>query len=285
MNVTISVAVITYQHEAYIRECLDSIIGQKGDFSLEVIIGEDCGQDSTYDICKEYEAKHPDIIRVLESKQNLGVMPNFVRVMKEAKGDFVAICEGDDFWIDEFKLQKQLDFMNSNPECTLCFHNAEIRHEGFNRKDGLFVGNTSKKFYSSEDLIKEFRLPTASYFYRKASFDIPEWIAKVYNGDYSIALILSDVGQVGYADFVGSVYRKNVFGLSGRSKNSMVLTRIAQVLWYFDVQSNFKYHDEIVQRNLSMGDAYKMHAMGERTKSQKMIDGNFWLGKLKKLFK
>lgn len=113
----ISVAVITYNQQETIRQTLDSILMQKGNFDLELVIGEDCSTDSTRAICEEYTVHHtPYTIRLLPSQKNLGIMANFARVMKACTGDYVAICAGDDYWCDEYKLQKQLDYFKTHPE-------------------------------------------------------------------------------------------------------------------------------------------------------------------------
>lgn len=119
----ISVAVITYNQESTIRQTLDSILAQKGDFDLELIIGEDCSPDNTYAICQEYASRSfansltPSVvIKLLPNTHNLGIMANFARVMKACTGDYVGICAGDDYWCDEQKLQKQLDYFNLHSE-------------------------------------------------------------------------------------------------------------------------------------------------------------------------
>ena len=113
----ISVGVITYNQESTIRQTLDSILMQKGDFDLEIVIGEDCSMDNTRAICEEYTVHHtPYTIRLLPNTHNLGIMANFARVMKACTGDYVAICAGDDYWCDDHKLQKQMAYMEAHPE-------------------------------------------------------------------------------------------------------------------------------------------------------------------------
>lgn len=111
----ISVGVITYNQQDTIRQTLDSILAQKGDFDLQVVIGEDCSPDNTYAICQEYVSKcqmtnGKSQIILLPNQKNLGIMANFARVMKACTGDYVGICAGDDYWCDEQKLQKQLEY-------------------------------------------------------------------------------------------------------------------------------------------------------------------------------
>lgn len=112
----ISVGIITYNQERTIRQTLDSIVCQQGDFDLEVIVGEDHGADGTRAICEEYASRDSSIVRLLPDEPNLGIMRNFARVMKACTGDYVAMCAGDDYWCDEYKLQKQLDYFRTHPE-------------------------------------------------------------------------------------------------------------------------------------------------------------------------
>lgn len=108
---------ITYNQESTIRQTLDSILMQKGDFDLELVIGEDCSTDSTRAICEEYTVHHtPYTIVLLPNTKNLGIMANFARVMQACTGDYVGICAGDDYWCDEYKLQKQLDYFRTHPD-------------------------------------------------------------------------------------------------------------------------------------------------------------------------
>lgn len=116
-KVKISVAVITYNQEKTIGQALDSILCQQGDFCLEVVIGEDCGTDSTRTICQEYVSRYPEIVTLLPNEKNLGIMANFAQVIKACTGDYVAILAGDDYWCDDHKLQKQLDYTLMHPEC------------------------------------------------------------------------------------------------------------------------------------------------------------------------
>lgn len=112
----ISVGIITYNQEETIRQTLDSILCQKGDFDLELVIGEDCSPDATYSICRQYAEQYPNVVKLLPNTHNLGIMANFARVMQACTGEYVGICAGDDYWCDENKLQKQLDYFSFHPE-------------------------------------------------------------------------------------------------------------------------------------------------------------------------
>lgn len=112
----ISVAVITYNQQDTIAQTLDSILCQKGNFEIEVVVGEDCSTDNTLAICQEYIERYPKQVVLLENTHNLGIMANFARVMKACSGEYVGICAGDDYWCDEYKLQKQLNYFLKHPE-------------------------------------------------------------------------------------------------------------------------------------------------------------------------
>ena len=115
-NPLVSVFVITYNQEQTIAQTLESILIQKGNFTLELIIGEDCSVDATAEICKEYQYRYPDKIKLLLQDTNQGLVKNYIDTLKLCSGQFISVCAGDDYWCDEYKIQKQLDFFDKNPE-------------------------------------------------------------------------------------------------------------------------------------------------------------------------
>ena len=153
----ISVGVITYKQETTIGQTLDSILAQKGDFDLELVIGEDCSPDGTYAICADYAKRYPDVVKLLPNTHNLGIMANFARVMKACTGEYVGICAGDDYWCDEHKLQKQLSYFKAHPDVgvvsTSGYRHYVLRDEmvpGVAPLRPIEDGNV-KKFYFSPD--------------------------------------------------------------------------------------------------------------------------------------
>ena len=139
----VSIHMITYNHEPYIRQAIEGVMMQKTDFEFELIIGEDCSQDKTREICFEYQKRHPDKIRVLWSEHNVNVGPNLTRVATRCRGEFIAYCEGDDYWIDSLKLQKQVDVMRRYPNVGLCY--TDVR-------DHFMSGAIGKQLIVSERL-------------------------------------------------------------------------------------------------------------------------------------
>lgn len=116
-EVKVSVLMLAYNHENYIRQALDSVVGQRTDFRFEVMVGEDCSTDATRRIIREYAQKYPDLVKPLFRKENLGASRNLVSTLRRCTGEYIAFLEGDDHWIDMDKLQKQADYLDIHPEC------------------------------------------------------------------------------------------------------------------------------------------------------------------------
>jgi glycosyltransferase involved in cell wall biosynthesis len=133
----VSVSMLTYNHEKYIAQAIESVLKQKTDFPIELIIGEDCSTDGTRAIVDAYAGKHPGIIRVLTGQANVGALANAIRVTNACRGKYLATLEGDDFWNDELKLQKQVDFLEHNPEYGLV--HSDVNH--WYEEDGTLVEN------------------------------------------------------------------------------------------------------------------------------------------------
>ena len=122
MTPLLSVVTVTYNHEPYIARAIEGVLMQDVDFPMELIIADDCSTDGTLRICREYEELHPGLIRVLPAESNMGAVANERRAFEAARGKYVATCEGDDWWDDPMKLQKQVSFLESHPDYSVCFH-------------------------------------------------------------------------------------------------------------------------------------------------------------------
>ena len=125
----VSVHMITYNHEKFIAQAIESALMQQVDFDYEIVIGEDCSTDRTREIVVAYQQRHPDKIRLLLHEQNVGVSLNDIRVYRACRGEYVAWLEGDDYWTSPHKLQKQADFLDSHPACSACFHPVTVFFE------------------------------------------------------------------------------------------------------------------------------------------------------------
>ena len=227
----LSVCIITYNHGKYIAQAIDSVLMQQANFDYEILIGEDDSSDNTREICKEYAAKYPDIIRLfLNDRKNviyINGQPtgrwNFINLLKNAKGKYIALCEGDDYWTDPYKLQKQVDFLEGNPDFSMCYHDALIMKNNkliekkFLEPFRFHYQPLDKSVFDTEDTLYPFAsfAPTASILFRnKLITEFPDWYYTCAFGDRMIFTMLSKHGKIKYLDFVGSVRRIHPGGIS-----------------------------------------------------------------------
>ena len=226
---TISILVVTYNHEAYIGQCLDSILMQQTAVDFEIIVGEDCSSDNTRKICEDYAQKYPDKIRLfLRSREDVIYINgrptgrfNMIQNLKAAKGDYIAVIEGDDYWTDPHKLQKQLDFLKNNEQCSLCCH-AQVKELNGDRiadprTDNLKDGG----LYKASDLFAFQLQPQLRTVFFKNCLSPQEiegdfFRTSIY-GDFALCFMLAKYGQIGFVDEVMAVYRLHEQGYAARS--------------------------------------------------------------------
>ena len=142
----VSVVIITYNHAPFIAQAIEGILRQETTFPFELVIGEDCSTDGTRDIVLRYQEEHPGVISVVTSGQNVGMKTNSYRTAKASRGKYLAFCEGDDYWHHPGKLQKQIDYLESHPECGLLFADCDVFH---NRSAKLVRGYNGRNGFSS----------------------------------------------------------------------------------------------------------------------------------------
>lgn len=213
---SVSVCVITYNQEDYIRKTLDSIFEQVTTFCFEIIISDDCSKDKTRLIIDEYTQKVRSNIyfRTVHSDVNLGYKKNFKKVLEEATGKYVAICEGDDYWTDPNKLEKQFRQLEQNPSSIISFHNVSILNS-INGESILSNNEKNGSLFYMLDIINGWNVMTSSLMFRRTDFKLPVWFDTVFNTDYALQLILASTGgSLIYIDDNMSVYRKHPSGVS-----------------------------------------------------------------------
>lgn len=204
----ISVLMITYNHEKFVRQAVESVLMQETNFEYELVIGEDCSSDGTRDILLELREAHPDIIRLVLQERNLGMQRNFASTFKACGGRYVALLEGDDYWTSPHKLQKQADFLDSHPDCALCFHTALEVYEDAGRPPRKFPPGCFKEISSIEDLLARNFMHTCSVMFRAGLFaEFPGWFYELTMGDWPLQILNAEHGKIGYIDEVMSAYR------------------------------------------------------------------------------
>lgn len=216
-SLLVSVCVPTYNHEKYISQCLDSVISQKTSFDYEVLVGEDDSDDNTRKICIEYSKKYPNKIRLfLNDRKNVLYINgkptgrrNSINLLNSAKGKYIALCEGDDYWTDPYKLQKQVDFLEANEEYVICYHDARVVDENNNLISESKLPDIYKKDASSDDLITVNAWPlTLTVCFRNVLREFPPEIKNVANGD---TFLFSMLGFHGRGKYLGDVIKPDVY--------------------------------------------------------------------------
>ena len=195
----VSICCITYNHHLYIRQCLNGFLMQKTNFAFDVIINDDCSTDGTTEILREYASKNPDIIKPIFQDENQyakgvrGMFQHFV--FPKAQGKYIAICEGDDYWTDPLKLQKQVDYLETHPNFSMCFHRVECLAEKGREKQDLFGYLTTKDYAAqdSNDFLKKWLVPTCSIVMRgELLHKIPHNPLFTYGDSVLVATCLSN---------------------------------------------------------------------------------------------
>lgn len=226
----VAIRCITYNHEAYIRDALDGFVMQKTDFPYVAIIHDDASTDRTAEIIKEYAAKYPHIIKPIYETENQYSKRDgsLSRIMRDAciasRAKYIAMCEGDDYWTDPLKLQKQVDFLESHPDYSMCFHNAVIHYEDGNQEERLFSDIETRQYFEKE-LTSGWLGATASYVFRRSvllSRYFTEFVnsTKFIVGDYPLLLSCIRSGKIFAISDCMSVYRINPGGWTQRKHSA-----------------------------------------------------------------
>jgi glycosyltransferase involved in cell wall biosynthesis len=269
---------ITYNQESYIGEAIESILMQKTNFLIELVIGEDCSTDRTPEICKLYKDKYPDIIKLRLSVKNVGMIPNFIENLKVCTGKYIAICEGDDYWTDPLKLQKQVDFLEVNPEFSLCFHNALVKHARMALKNRLFCDANVKEVTTIENVIENWYIPTASMVFRNNLITpLPNWYNNILLGDYTLHLLLADKGKIKYINEVMSIYRITKGSVSSNFTYNLNEIKLIENLSYFNQYTNFVYNDYVQKRFVTLSNNFYKTAILSLPKLEKIFTPYYWL--------
>lgn len=245
MSVLVSICCIAYNHEKYIREALDSFINQKTDFEYEILVHDDASTDMTTSIILEYADKYPHLIRPIIQTENIfSKSADIMDVMKSyITGKYVAICEGDDYWCDEHKLQMQIDFLEKHPDYSACVHNSYIYYVATGEKR-LFSSKTSSGNIGMRQIIEwQNVFHASSAVYRKEIMESGHVIIVNGMGDLGWALKYRISGNIYYINKPMSVYRRGVdnsWSVRNADWQRVNMMHI-EILKLFNKESNYRY--------------------------------------------
>lgn len=291
-NIKVSVCVLSYNHEQYLRDCLEGIVMQKTTFPIEAWVHDDASTDSSQEIIKEYQQRYPDIIKpILQtenqySKKQGSILQNFL--YPHCAGEYIALCEGDDYWIDPYKLQKQVDFLDAHRDYVACVHNAIVTSGGSSSLFALVSPQSTD--WQLEQILSRWSIPTASLIFRSKNQSRFE---KMYpNGDYALEIWLLAKGKIRYSPLPMSVYRRHADSMSVSMNNCPlkmyddIIALFADAKLWYSVDVGFLF-DNAIAKYTQMKETAKKEMFFEnhpllkalRPKTYKRIIKN-WLQKI-----
>lgn len=239
--VLISVCITAYNHQAFIAQALDSVLMQRGDFALEILVGEDGSSDDTAQIIKQYVERYPEKIRAFfhDPKDKLFIngrqtgRKNFLHNLAEAKGDYIALLDGDDYWLDEDKLQKQVAILQQHPDLVACCHPAIYVDEN-NKQQASFMGHHDVvggyKDFSLIDVLGKNPAPTLSVLFRRdPNNDYPDLFLRTDMADWPLHMLNALRGNIRYVDEKMAAYRVHAGGVWAAFRDNREKTLLSEV--------------------------------------------------------
>lgn len=212
----LSVCLITYNHGAYIKQAIESILIQKVNFTWELIIADDFSTDETRELISDYKKKYPDFVKLILQERNVGAAKNFIDLITSPKSKYIAYLEGDDYWTDPNKLQNQVNFLEENPEYSVSFHAAkDLNMDSGNITIHNYKCKNGFRSFTAKDAILKgggFMMSSSIVFRSEHTRNLPEWFIKSPTSDFPLSLILASHGKVAYFDNAMCVYRRGVPG-------------------------------------------------------------------------
>jgi glycosyltransferase involved in cell wall biosynthesis len=239
----VSVSMITYNHQEFIREAIQGVLMQVTNFDFELIIADDCSPDDTQKIVNEIILNHPKggIIKYFKHDKNLGMQPNGIFASKQCKGEYIAVCEGDDYWIDPLKLQKQVDFLEKNQEYSMIGTASQIKYNDLIEKSFNFE---SSKQIEIEELVSSWVFHTCTILIRKSCLVFPNWSSKYKNLDFVLTISLALKGKVYFLNEYTATYRKHNSGMSSTFTEKFLVINFLNIVYDFIYDSQFCLSEE-----------------------------------------
>lgn len=277
-EIMVSIDVLVYKQESYLRKCLDSLVCQKTDFKFEILVHDDASPDNSPSIIKEYEEKYPELIvpiYQIENQYSKRVNMSWTYQFPRARGKYIAFCEGDDYWIDENKLQKQFDIMEAHPECVMCTHMVQAVDETDSQELNTMPAKKMREgVYNEREWLELVAIghpfQTTCYFIKaeilkdclKEGSRIPEFINTMPVGDKALGWLGISRGKLYYTNEIMSHYRSNAKGswsertAKDREYGVAYREKIIKASEEFNEYTNYVFddiiQDEILDRELTI---------------------------------
>lgn len=283
-NKQVDVLMITYNHEQYVEKAIQGVLDQKADFRIRLIIGEDCSKDDTLRICEEFVKRYPDKIELITSNTNVGVIKNFQRIYSRCEGEYIAICEGDDYWKDPNKLQMQIDLLESDSTLVAVYHQVDVLHQNTQEvSPGKVLKNQR---FDDFDMLNNV-IPTLSMVFRNCLGPLSLQDLGVLHIDKFLWNLLAMKGSFYRLEKVMAVYREHDQGVwSGADEKKQINNKIISRWHILGFATDVKHRKVLLQQIVN----YSRSGLGRSIKRDKSIIwtykfGKNWLGaRWKQLF-
>lgn len=245
-NVLVSVCIITYNHFNYIEDSINSVLNQKTNFDFEIVIADDFSTDGTRDILLEFKKKYPEKIKLILQEKNIGPARNWKCLLEYPKSKYVAYFEGDDYWINNNKLQIQIDLLETNIEFAGSYHNVYIINEsGLKDKKQLFRDELPDEITAINTITSIAPFHTSSFVYRNKFMEFPEGILNLFSGDMVLFSIIAKHGKLVKVPGVMSVYRKHNNSVTGLNSDQIKYhKRRIELIKFLDKFHNFEFKEK-----------------------------------------
>jgi glycosyltransferase involved in cell wall biosynthesis len=268
----LSVVVVTYNHERFIAQALDSILAQRVNFNYEIVVAEDCSTDSTRDILMDFHRRYPGRIVPLLRQRNLGVMHNFEEALHACRGQYLAFLEGDDYWICEDKLQRQVDFLDTHPGFAICCHPVRFLEDHAPAKADE-IRTLPPGSYALDDLLKGNFIMTCSTVLRRDLIPspLPPWFSEMKLGDWPLFAMVAQHGKIELMDPVMAVYRVHSASTWSSLPSTSRLREAARMLRALDKYLGSRY-SEVIRETIArpyLDLAYTARLNGSRSQTAK----------------
>ena len=245
----VSVRTPTYNHGAFIQQCIESVLAQKTEFPIEYVIGEDFSTDPTRGLVFDYAGRYPDTIRVITADRNVGSKANGYRMGAACRGKYIAWLDGDDYWTDPRKLQKQVDFLEAHPECSMCFHRYETRFEDGSSPPHVSSVPPDRSVFTLKDLLRwDFVGTLTVMFRRRPTQELPDWYYELPIGDWPLHILNAQYGDIGYIDSVMAVHRVHGAGMWSSASQVKRAKAVLQIYQHLRTYLGPRYQQTIKTR-------------------------------------
>lgn len=290
----VSVLIITYNQEEFIAQAINSALMQEVSFDYEIIIGEDASTDRTREIVLEFEKKYPDQIRVLlhdrvgaerDRALGLGGRTGFLKCLQACRGQYVALLDGDDYWTDVHKLQKQVDFLESHPDFAICCHNVTVFYEDGSKEPANLIPPDQKEVSTLEDLLFINFIPTCSVVFRRGLFDeFPDWYQTLRIGDWPMHIMNAQHGKIRFLNEAMAAYRVHQGGVWSSTGPASQRLEVIRMLDHLNGYLGYKYKKQI---SAAKAEWYHQLAQisygeGDIALGRNYLKKHFWYGDVRK---